>query len=468
MSFADAKDFSIYLTKRAQRHRPSPLKSLLKYNKDPDNIYLASGLPRADGFPISELSIKVKDPVTFELVEHKIGRSSDEDTVVGLDSAQQYGNGLGLPSLRSFFYDHVQALHKPKYSNWDVICTSGNTDSLHKVFSMFLDTGNPILMARWCYPTALETVSAQGYEILPVEIDEEGIVPRSLKELAQKWNSDHPEKPCRCLYTVPCGQNPTGATMSLSRRKELYSVAQELNLLIFEDDPYYYLQLPQYDPNNLIDESFNKEKLMELFDYSSLIPTLLSLDTDGRVIRMDSWAKTLAPGIRIGWITAQKPFLDIIQYMNEVSIQQPSGFSQAILCQILVRAWGHAKLERHIANIRLNFSIRRDAALELLDPVKGSLLDFTPPVAGMFLWLRPRFATYLNMSTDTIFEALVDQKVIVVPGSYFDTIKYSGSESTGPLFLRICYSFANQDKVLSGIKSFITALEKLGCGNQSQ
>lgn len=467
MNVLEAKDFSSYFTKRAQRHRPSPLKSLLKYNKDPDNIYLASGLPRSDGFPISEVSIKVRDPVTFELVEHRIGRTSSEETVIGLDTAQQYGNGLGLPSLRSFFNTHVQALHKPKYSNWDVVCTSGNTDSLHKTLSMFLDSGNPILMARWCYPTALETVSAQGYEIVSVEIDNEGIVPRSLKEVAQKWNSEHPENICRCLYTVPCGQNPTGATMSLSRRKELYSVAQELNLLIFEDDPYYYLQLPKYDPENLIDENFDKEKLMEVFSYSSLIPTLLSLDTDGRVIRMDSWAKTLAPGLRIGWITAQKPFLDVIQYMNEVSIQQPSGFSQAILCQILERAWGHAKLERHIANIRLNFAIRRDASVKLLDSVQGSLLDFTPPVAGMFLWLRPLFDSSLNISTDTIFQALVEQNVIVVPGSYFDTISYSGAESTGPLFLRICYSFADQDKVLSGIKSLISALENLGCGNQS-
>ncbi|KAJ9083663.1 hypothetical protein DSO57_1032538 [Entomophthora muscae] len=439
-SHIKAKDFNSFLTTEASLRKPSPLKTLLKYKQNPDNIYLASGLPRIDAFPIEELSFKARDPISGELKEFNISKEPDSSCPIGLNQAQQYGNGLGITPLRDFFRHHTKQLHKPCYEDWDVIPTAGNTDSLYKMLSLFLSPGYSILVARWCYPTALETFSAFGLDLLSVDIDEEGLIPSSLKKVAQEWNQTNPDNCCRFMYTVPCGQNPSGATMSLTRRKQIYEVAQELNLIIFEDDPYYYLQLPPFNPSQPITSeekgNLNPQEFIDAFGYKTLIPSLLSLDVDGRVIRMDSWAKTIAPGLRVGWITAQASFINKLQFINEVSIQMPSGFSQAILAQLLLKGWGDDKLEHHIAALRLKFAYRRDSTMAILMPIRGKIVDFTPPVAGMFLWLKPRLPKAMltleegtlpsQSAMEDIFNSLIEKHVVIVPGVFFDTDNYSG------------------------------------------
>ncbi|KAI0244836.1 U3 snoRNP protein [Massospora cicadina] len=452
-----AKNFERYLTPEASLRRPSPLKTLLE-----------------------EISFKAKDPISGELKEYKVSQEAGPDCPIGLNQAQQYGNGLGLAPLRDFFRQHTQQLHKPCYQDWDVIPTAGNTDSLYKMLSLFLMPKHPILVARWCYPTALETFTAFGLQLLSVDIDEEGLVPSSLKDVAGSWNQKNPGNSCRFMYTVPCGQNPTGATMSLARRQQIYKVAQELELIIFEDDPYYYLQLPPFNPNRIITserkEDMDAQEFIDVFGYKSLTPSLLSLDVDGRVVRMDSWAKTIAPGFRVGWITAQSSLILKLQFINEVSIQMPSGFSQSILAQLLIQGWGNGKLEQHVAALRLQFTYRRDSIMSILMPVKGKIVDFTPPVAGMFLWLKPclpkdmltleggTLPSYLAM--EKLFNALIEKHVVIVPGVFFDTNNYAGEGKhlspqlkKGAPYLRVCYTFANLGKVIEGTQRMVEALK---------
>lgn len=99
---------------------------------------ILSGLPRIDAFPIEELSFKARDPISGELKEFSIKQETNISCPIGLNQAQQYGNGLGLSPLRDFFYNHTKQLHKPCYEDWNVIPTAGNTDSLYKMLSLFL------------------------------------------------------------------------------------------------------------------------------------------------------------------------------------------------------------------------------------------------------------------------------------------------------------------------------------------
>ncbi|KAJ9071810.1 Aromatic/aminoadipate aminotransferase 1 [Entomophthora muscae] len=128
-----ARNFDLYFTSEASLRKPNPLITLAKYTHNPENIFLASGLPRIDAFPIEELSFKARDPISGELKEFIISKETDSSCPIGLNQAQQYGNGLGLSPLREFSCIHTKQLHKPCYQDWDVIPTTGNTDSLYKI-----------------------------------------------------------------------------------------------------------------------------------------------------------------------------------------------------------------------------------------------------------------------------------------------------------------------------------------------
>ncbi|KAI9296620.1 PLP-dependent transferase [Neoconidiobolus thromboides FSU 785] len=469
MNLKEGIDFSNLFTEEAKARKISPLKSLLKYTLDKENIYLASGLPRVDSFPIEEISIKVRDPVDNVLKEYVINKEEEES--IGLNQAQQYGNGKGNLKLMKYFYEHTNLIHQPKYKNWNVIPSAGNTDALYKMLILFFKRHMPILISRWAYPTALETFSGFGLQLLILEMDEQGIIPDSLDKVVQEWNQNNPDNCCKFIYIVPCGQNPTGATMGLQRRQEIYKLAQKYNLLIIEDDPYYYLQLPE--DINLIDKQEINTKHDE-FKYNTLLPSFLSLDVDGRVIRFDSVAKILAPGFRVGWITCQQNMIDKLQYINEVSIQFPSGHSQALLSKILIDAWKQEKYEIHIANIRKEFYFRRNIVIQQINKRLGNMVSYSVPKAGMFLWLKPNLPKKLlnennqvNKATmEALFNKLVEHHIIIVPGVFFDSINFKHDNDLtlpGAPYIRLCYTFANLDLVLDGIDRIANTLKDFGC-----
>lgn len=122
--------------------------------------------------------------------------------------------------------------------------------------------------------------------------------------MLSNWNPEqhgNTRKPF-LLYLIPTGQNPTGTTQSFQRRQAIYQVAREHDLLILEDDPYYFLQMNEYASSNESHAGTNIRSLEGLF--MNLIPSYLRIDTNGRIIRMDSFSKVISPGARLGWITA--------------------------------------------------------------------------------------------------------------------------------------------------------------------
>lgn len=115
------------------------------------------------------------------------------------------------------------------------------------------------------------------------------------------------------------GHNPTGGVLPVRRRKELYAICQKYDVIIVEDDPYWYLQYPSADraearsrqkpePTAQVPPAPAKSSGYEFID--SLVPSFLSIDVDGRVVRLDTFSKTVAPGCRLGWITAQPAFIE--------------------------------------------------------------------------------------------------------------------------------------------------------------
>lgn len=152
------------------------------------------------------------------------------------------------------------------------------------------------------------------------------------------------------------GQNPTSGVLSLQRRRDIYELCCKYDVIIVEDDPYWYLQYPTATAKNTTttfhpsNQDFNPDVPMFAnaeprpagwkssgYDFlDSIVPSSIQIDTEGRVIRLDTFSKTVAPGCRVGWITAQPAVIEKIQYITETSTQQPSGFVQSMLAELLL------------------------------------------------------------------------------------------------------------------------------------
>ncbi|KAF9933462.1 hypothetical protein BGZ67_004286 [Mortierella alpina] len=414
-----AKDFSSFLSLEGAARKKSPLKGLLRFMGG-DMLSLGGGLPHPSTFPFYSLASEVKSmgpvvPVkgqqpSAELVT--VPHAPQPDKTESLTATLQYGLGTGIKSLREFCKEHVNQMHRPQYQDWDVILSAGNTDAFAKAVAMVCNRGDTVLVEEWTYPTALELLEPFGIGHCPVSMDGEGMSAVALKNVLDSWGSTPEQaneaKP-RVVYLIPTGQNPTGSTMSVQRRRDIMRVAQEHDLIIIEDDPYYYLQ-------------FN------VGEEQSWMPTLLSMDTDGRVIRLDTFSKTLAPGCRVGYMTMNAHFCTIVQYHNEVTIQQPSGFSQAILAEMLVSHWGQEGYKRYLTeNVRKEYLLRsQHLQSSFKKNAHPALASYIEPSAGMFLWIKihveahPRYGTVSDATLMLeLFNKCVANNVLFVPGWQF-------------------------------------------------
>jgi aromatic amino acid aminotransferase I len=395
-----AKGFALthligHLSHESRVREPCTLKQAARHMKKPGLISLGGGLPSSEVFPIAELNFKV--PVAPKFSEKDTEESGqtvsigkydvrDRGGTYDLSIACNYGQATGSPQMMRYLTEHTEIVYKPPYADWKVCQTIGSTGALEQALRMFCDKdrGDSILTEDFSFSTALETVGPLGVKAFGVAIDEEGLVPEAMDELLSTWDAkERGSRKPHLLYTVPSGQNPTGATQGTERRKAIYAVAQKHDLYIIEDEPYYFLQMQPYTGRNQPDVA--PPETVEEF-VSSLIPSLLSIDVDGRVMRMDSFSKVLVPGSRLGWITASAQIVERYIRHAEVASQGPSGFSQVILYKLLDETWGHEGYLRWLMNLRLEYTKKRDALLAACeDHLPSDLVSWSPPVAGMFV-----------------------------------------------------------------------------------
>jgi aromatic amino acid aminotransferase I len=214
-------------------------------------------------------------------------------------------------------------------------------------------------------------------------MDDYGLVPEALDDSLNNWNyqTRGARKPF-LLYLIPTGQNPTGATMPLARREAIYKVAQKHDLFIVEDEPYYFLQMQAYSSRGTEPApEVSREEFL-----ASLVPSFLSLDSDGRVLRMESFSKVISPGTRTGWIVASQQLVDRFARNFEVSSQHPSGISQLALFKLLDEYWGHAGYIDWLINLRIEYSRRRDVMIHAFEKfLPKDVARWKVPAAGMFV-----------------------------------------------------------------------------------
>ncbi|KAF5364252.1 hypothetical protein D9756_000658 [Leucocoprinus leucothites] len=531
----NALDLSHHLSKVAQARQVSPLKGLQKYLGRKDLIVLAGGLPHPDLFPFEEISANVYSPDIFPLRSSK--KSSFPSWIVNLFSRKgsngwaklkirkypkdpgelnlaqllQYGLSSGLPDLQKLLEEFVERVYRPAYGNWKILIHTGNTDGWVRAAMTLCDPGDAFLTSEWTYPSAVAAASPLGLRAVPVPMDGEGMRSDALFTLLATWDKGVRGSPRpRVMYTVPTGQNPTGATMDVHRKNEIYDICVRFDVIIVEDDPYYFLQEGPYTPpqNRVARTELSNEAFL-----ASLVPSYLSIDYQGRVVRLDSFSKTIAPGCRLGWFTCNALFAERFERQGETSTQAPSGLSQGLVTALLLN-WKFEGYVRWLRGLGTQYRERRDLCIDLFAeffklkprspgingtpydgylkprslhsfdywtekfvdvPNESPVISFVPPTSGMFLWLQINFKSHPSFSRlgqraleTRICTEFADAGVLVGPGFIFSPRLTDNIDDGGPGHIRLSFSNANPDVLKKAISIMAVVLERLfSSGDQS-
>jgi aromatic amino acid aminotransferase I len=301
-------------------------------------------------------------------------------------------------------------------------------------------------------------------------MDAHGLLPSDLDVVLSTWDVEARGGPKPfLLYTVPTGQNPTGSTQTLERRRNIYAVAEKHDLYILEDEPYYFLQMETYASGTIhqVPHPFEPTTISSFL--SNLIPSYLSLDTSGRVLRLDSFSKIIAPGSRCGWLTGSAQIIERYMRHAEVSVQNPAGYSQIILYKLLEEAWGHKGFLEWLMYIRAEYTRRRDIIVSACERhLPTSVASWVPPAAGMFHWIEINASKHPNYDAnnqsfeklqqleESIFLAAVAKGVLCSRGSWFRAQKGSDTQ----LFFRTTFAAAPAEKIFAAIQRFGEALRE--------
>ena len=485
------------------------MKDIVKYMAAEGMISLAGGLPHPSLFPFANMTVDVYPPSTVldpvqptkpitPLDQLTILRVSAESNSMDLMTALQYDSGPGAISLRSWATEFTRSVFQPGYDDWDVILNSGNTDGWSKVVRLLCEPGDYILCEQQTYPSAQAVWAPMGCKALPIQLDAEGMRADALEDCLSKWGISHPgvSRP-RLLYLVPVGSNPTGSTMGAQRKQDVYNVCVKHDVIICEDDPYYFLQFQDSEATRKDIDAPSTIPLSTQTYLKSLAPSFLKFDYQGRVIRLETFSKTLAPGNRVGFFITNPTFIERLLRATEVETQAPSGWSTVILSNLLHK-WGIDGYLLWLAQLRDQYHTRRNWMCSAIaasfglnstgenteqSPASGiitithssgaEMFSFQPPKAGMFLWARlylycsRRFqrlqASGESLDPEKDFQgelwlALASQSVLVTPGSYYTP--WEGSEKlsiqaqnaeSGIGYFRLSFSMSTKEDMEIGI-----------------
>lgn len=221
---------------------------------------------------------------------------SKDPLAIQLATSLQYQQATGPPAFPIWLRHYVKTVFKPGYADWDVLLDVGATDGFGKVFNMLLEMGDSIMVEEWSYPGAMNAYIPLEANVVALKMDAQGVLPEYMESVLANWDDSQGKRRPKVFYTVPTGQNPTGATVLGERKQAIYDIAKKYDIIIVEDEPYYCLFAGAWHPKDykatpLAQREIDAEKKEgkegnEAF-LKALPPTYLTLDTEGRVIRLD-------------------------------------------------------------------------------------------------------------------------------------------------------------------------------------
>jgi len=383
-------DWEPRLAQRTRRMESSVIREMLKFTTQPDVISFAGGLPAPELFPVREFQ---------EACRHIL--ETDGPTSL------QYSPTEGFLPLKEYLAD-TMSRYGIMVEVENILIVNGSQQGLDLVGKLFVDPEACVVCSRPTYLGALQAWNAYEASYCTVPMDENGTLVDELEALLKKGTRP------RFIYELPNFHNPAGNTLSLERRQRVAHLAREYDLVIIEDDPYGELR-------------FEGEDLTPLF---RLAPE--------RTIYLSTFSKTLAPGIRLAWITAPKPIISRLVQAKQGADLHSGTFVQMVANDICQRGI----LRQHVRRLRQVYRQRRDAMMDAIAEHFPQEVTFTKPLGGLFLWARAPEA----INTRDFLLKAVAARVAYVPGFAF----YPG-EQGGEHSMRLNFSNASTEMINEGI-----------------
>lgn len=382
--------------------KPSAIREIFKSLGTPGAISFAAGNPAPESFPVKELSA-----ISAEIFANRSAQ------------ALQYSVTEGYPRLR----EQVKARIKEKFGigspDDETIIVTGGQQGIELTCKVLCNEGDVVIAENPSFIGALNAFRSLGAKVVGVDVEEGGMNIDAL----EKTLKENPK--AKLLYVIPTFQNPGGFTTSLEKRKAIYALAKKYDIVILEDNPYGELR-------------FHGEDL----------PTLKSMDTDGRVVYCGSFSKVLSAGMRVGFLCGNEALIQKIVVAKQVEDVHTNIFFQMLCSEYMDRY----DMDAHVAEIRNLYRTKCDHMLACLDREMPDYVTYTRPEGGLFLWCT------LPDSIDSgaFVKKAVEKNVFVVPGTAFNCDETRGSQS-----FRLNYSMPSMEEIEKGIRILADIIKKM-------
>jgi len=324
------------LAKRMAGVQASAIREILKVTERPEVLSFAGGLPAAEAFPAEE-----------------IARAHAQVLAEDAAAALQYGASEGFGPLRAWVAQRMT--RRGLLASADqVLITAGSQQGIDLAAKALIDPGDLVLVEAPSYLAALQTFSTYEARFLPIETDEEGMRVDALERALR-------ERRAKLIYVVPNFQNPRGTTLGLARRAAIARLSREHGVTILEDDPY-----------------------AELRYRGTALPPIAGLDPDAHVIHLGSFSKTLAPGLRLGYVVAPARTLSALVIAKQASDLHTGSLSQRAVARMLQTF----DYDAHLDRLRRLYAERLAAMLCAIERCFPEGTQWTRPEGGMFVWMQ--------------------------------------------------------------------------------
>ncbi len=392
-------DWENVFATRSSRMKASEIRELLKLLDQPDIISFAGGIPDPALFPAEEFQQAFTNTL-----------SGDKQTI-----ALQYSVSEGYAPLRRWIADQMEKLGIP-CSIDNILITSGSQQALDYLGKLLLSPNDTALVTWPTYMGALGAFNAY-------EPNYDRLIANGNRSAAE-YRDTAAEKDSRVKFAYMSVDfaNPTGETLDRPGRERLLDLAEELDIPVIEDAAYQSLR---YD--------------------GEAIPPILALDIernghidDTRTLYCGSFSKTLAPGLRVGWVCAAQPVISKLVLMKQASDLHSSTINQIAIHEIASKGF-----DKQVAKISATYSTRRDCMLAALEEHMPKGVSWTKPEGGMFIWLT------LPLDLDgaeLLVKSIETQRVAFVPGHAF----YADGSNRNTM--RLSFSQANEQTINEGIQ----------------
>ena len=372
--------------------KPSAVREILKSDAGKNNVPFSAGNPAAESFPSDFVRRAAEQILESRPVE-----------------ARQYGISEGWAPLRETLKKWCEERCGIDMTKNELIVVSGAQQGIELTAKVMCNEGDTVVAEDPSFIGALNAFRSCGLKLTGVPLDADGADPAALERALAS------DAKAKLVYLIPTFQNPTGITANAARRAELYEIARKYNAIILEDDPYRETRFAGAD-----------------------VPTIKSMDTDGRVVYCGSFSKVLSAGLRVGFVAAAPELIAKLTVAKQCSDVHTNMLAQMIV-DSFVNA-GH--IEAHIAKIRRIYGRKYALMAEGAKKYFPEGVTMTEPQGGLFTWCA------LPQGSDALaVTALAKERgVSVVPG-----LAFSVKEGENVPFIRLNYSTPSDEQIERGM-----------------